>query len=602
MGLMSFILLLKRKTWLLLPALLLSSACSLRGPASEVSSASKDSAAPAKASNFNEDEMSAKAGLEDDLYYHIIAAELAGQFEDYQRAGTGYQKALAIVDATGLDEQESHLIARRAWEIGRASNNSSLANQAAQRWQLHDAGLKPRLARIVAVEEAALEDQLATLSDVFELESERRSAMAELLAAQYSESDSGDVVLPMLAAWIERHPEDADLLKAAAQIADGQARFGMAYQWWSQRVALLQDSELRDDSIARAAVDLRMLGEPGEAASRLHTLYVKYPESHWIALEYGRSLLQDEQAAAAAEVLAQLSADLPSNSQVHYTTGFAYFVNEQYELAAEYFELALNKGYSEHEARYWLGLAWHRAEQPAQMLDWLNTLGDGQYWERAQQLIGDTYAELGQWDDFAEHYQGLREANLDEAAQWHLAEAQSLIDVQRFEQALESTHKAVALDASDWRYRYQRGVLYAELGRYAEAEVDLRSVLAEEPDHANTLNALGYMLIDNLGDTDAGVPMVARALELEPNSAAVMDSYGWGLLLQEKYSEALFWLEKAWKAHPDHEIGAHYGEALWLKERRSEAREIWREAQLLDRGHREDKVLQAYERLGIDAD
>lgn len=602
MGLMGFILLLKRKTWLLIPAVLLGSACSLRAPVSDVAESSDDSSKSADAANFNAEVMAAKAGLESDLYYHIIAAELAGQFEDYQRAGAGYQKALAIVDSVDIGEQESHLIARRAWEIGRASDNSSLANQAAERWQRHDAGLKPRLARMVAIEGADLEDQLATIKDVFDLEPERRTAMADLLAVQYGESDTGDIVLPALDAWIERHPEDTDILKAAATIADGQARYAMAYQWWSQRAAQLKAEDLIDDAVARAAVDLRMLGEPEEAANRLHALYVKYPESNWIALEYGRSLLQAEQTEAAAKVLAQLSADLPSNAQVHYTTGFAFFADEQYKTAAQYFELALSKGYSEHEARYWIGLAWLRAEQPSKMLDWMSTLGEGQHWERAQHLIGDVYAQQDRWDDFAEHFKSLREANSDEAADWYLAEAQSLIDVQRFEQALERTHQAVALNPAEWRYRYQRGVLFAELGRYAEAETDLRSVLKQQPDHGHAMNALGYMLIDNLGDTDTGVPLVKRALELEPESPPIMDSYGWGLLLQGKYSEALFWLEKAWQAHPDHEIGAHYGEALWHNQRRPEARSIWREAQLMDRGHRKDKVLQAYERLGIDAD
>lgn len=614
MGLTSFIVLSKSKSWrtqvpfyltswsLCLCTLLLA-ACSWRGVPEQVTNgaSSEKSAAVAKAA-FDEKAMAAKAGLEDDIYYHIVAAELAGQFEDFKRAGEGYEQALALVDQVEIDQQQSHLIARRAWEIGRASSNAQLANQAAQRWQRHDVGLKPRLARVVAIEEAEMVDQLGTFEDVLTLEPAQRQAFAELLAAHYGESDSGETILPVFEAWLEQYPDDLDVLKAAAQIAEGQARYAMAYQWWSQLTEHVAGAAEKDDSAARAAVNLRMLGAAAEAANRLHQLYLKYPDSNWIALEYGRALLQSDQAAAAADVLSQLSADLPSNSQVHYTAGFAYFLDQQYEQATSFFELALNKGYDEHEGRYWLGLAWLRAKQPEAAIHWLGTLSEGSRWERAQQLLGYAYADLQDWDALTEHFATLRLADSAEPSKWYLAEAQAYIDAEQFERALASIHHAVALEPEAWRYRYQRGVLFAELGDYAAAETDLRFVLEVQPEHAHAMNALGYMLIDNLGDTDAGVPLTKRALELEPDSAPIMDSYGWGLLLQGRYDDAIFWLGKAWLAHPDHEIGAHYGEALWRNGQQDKAREIWRAALKLERGRRPDKVRQAYERLGIAPD
>ena len=37
-------------------------------------------------------------------------------------------------------------------------------------------------------------------------------------------------------------------------------------------------------------------------------------------------------------------------------------------------------------------------------------------------------------------------------------------------------------------------------------------------------------------------------------------------------------LRRAWQGRPDGEIGAHFGEVLWMLGERDEARRIWQEA------------------------
>jgi tetratricopeptide (TPR) repeat protein len=420
-----------------------------------------------------------------------------------------------------------------------------------------------------------------------------------VLAQHYAQSADASAALDFIDDWLETYPNDVDLLKAGAVIAEAADANAMAYQWWYRLTELLDDGKQLYEAQAHAAANLRLLGEPEEAAARLAGLHAMQADNHWVALEYARALLQSEQSAAALPVLERLSQALPTNAEVLHLTGFAAFVDERYLKAADYFELALNKGYNDHEARYWVGLAYTQAEQPKQAIVWLGTLGQGPRWDSAQRLIGDALLELDDWDDFAKHYESLQQADSSEAWRWYLAEAQSLISVQQFAKAIVAIDKAVAADPDDTEVRYQRGLLLIEVGRLDEAMADLQYVIDQSADNAEAMNALGYLLIDRLGDTANGLPLVKQALDLRPDSAPVMDSYGWGLLIKGELKQGLFWLQKAWTNLKDHEIGAHLGEALWLNKRRKEARRVWQEAQQLPRGHRKDKILEAYERLGI---
>jgi tetratricopeptide (TPR) repeat protein len=89
--------------------------------------------------------------------------------------------------------------------------------------------------------------------------------------------------------------------------------------------------------------------------------------------------------------------------------------------------------------------------------------------------------------------------------------------------------------------------------------------------------------------------LINRALELKPESAAILDSMGWVLYRKGQLAEAADYLQRALALVQDDEIAAHLGEVLWVKGRRSEAREVWREA--LEHAPGSDKIRAVVERL-----
>ena len=72
-----------------------------------------------------------------------------------------------------------------------------------------------------------------------------------------------------------------------------------------------------------------------------------------------------------------------------------------------------------------------------------------------------------------------------------------------------------------------------------------------------------------------------KALDLEPTSPAIIDSWGWVLFHQGKYEEALVELERAYAGLKDPEVAAHIVETLWKLDRAGEARGVLEDAELL---------------------
>lgn len=100
-------------------------------------------------------------------------------------------------------------------------------------------------------------------------------------------------------------------------------------------------------------------------------------------------------------------------------------------------------------------------------------------------------------------------------------------------------------------------------------------------DGANTyvLNNYAYFLSVRGEKLDRALEMSARTLETSPESATYLDTYGWILYQQGKYTEALVQLEKALaRDKQSAEVTEHYADALYRTGRVNEAVDYWKKA------------------------
>ena len=112
-----------------------------------------------------------------------------------------------------------------------------------------------------------------------------------------------------------------------------------------------------------------------------------------------------------------------------------------------------------------------------------------------------------------------------------------------------------------------------------EAEEWLEQILDEFPGDTGALNDLGFLYADRGKRLERSLEMVTKAVEVEPENEAYLDSLGWVLFRLGDYVRAVGYLEKASdRENPDGVILDHLGDVYWKLLRYEEARQVWRRA------------------------
>ena len=129
---------------------------------------------------------------------------------------------------------------------------------------------------------------------------------------------------------------------------------------------------------------------------------------------------------------------------------------------------------------------------------------------------------------------------------------------------------------------YSLGSAYERQDRIDDAIGTFEMLLDHFPENAQAMNYLGYMLADRNRDLDYAKKLITKAIELIPENAAFLDSYGWVSYRQGNIKEALEYLKRAVKLDNDPIIFDHLGDAYKARGKMNEAREWWQKALDLD--------------------
>ena len=106
--------------------------------------------------------------------------------------------------------------------------------------------------------------------------------------------------------------------------------------------------------------------------------------------------------------------------------------------------------------------------------------------------------------------------------------------------------------------------------------------MPKNPDDPIANNALGYFFAETSRNLTEAVQLIKKALKVQPESGAYIDSLGWVYYKQGKLDEALKLLEDAFGKEEDGVIAEHIGDVLYRLDRRKEAADYWKRAQELD--------------------
>jgi len=85
---------------------------------------------------------------------------------------------------------------------------------------------------------------------------------------------------------------------------------------------------------------------------------------------------------------------------------------------------------------------------------------------------------------------------------------------------------------------FLRGAMYEREKNYDMAEKTFRQVLEMDPQNASAMNYLGYMLADQNTRLSEAQELVKKAVSLEPNNYAFLDSLGWVYYRMDRLEDA----------------------------------------------------------------
>jgi tetratricopeptide (TPR) repeat protein len=156
--------------------------------------------------------------------------------------------------------------------------------------------------------------------------------------------------------------------------------------------------------------------------------------------------------------------------------------------------------------------------------------------------------------------------------------------VTTFEEALREAELSSS-EIVNARFYFDYGATADQAGLYDKAaDLFKRSIALDPANAADAYNYLGYMWADHNMHLEEAEQMIKRALELEPNNGAYLDSMGWVYFRQAKYNDALDSLLRATKniPKPDATVFIHLGDTCSKLNRVAQALEYWQKAILLE--------------------
>lgn len=213
---------------------------------------------------------------------------------------------------------------------------------------------------------------------------------------------------------------------------------------------------------------------------------------------------------------------------------------------------------------------------------WLAMVSNRDLLVQTQSRRASLLARQGKMQEARELIRKLPEQEPGDARLKLLAEVNLLREFKQFEPALELLTRAAAAAPQDTDVIYEQAMMAEKLGRLEQMEQLLRRAIQLKPDNAAAYNALGYSLADRGLRLPEAKQLIQKALEFAPNDPYIQDSLAWVEFRLGNKQEALRVIEIAYRAKPDAEIAAHFGEILWSLDQRDRARQLWREGMELN--------------------
>ena len=502
--------------------------------------------------------------------YHLLVAEIA-IFRGH--TDIAVENYLSVARS-----QNSPELAERAVRIAVYGQNLEAASEAAQRWieLAPDRAEARQIIAAIYIRQNKADEAFKYLDGLIQ-------------TSEISDAQLFNALLGVLA----RENNTATVLAVTRKIAQkyqdrGHAQFlhGMLAAQGDQSVEALEylDKALANQDVegahnARAKVLIK-LGRREEAVISLRKAVLARPNDQKLRLTYARLLVDVKQYEKARGEFERLHQASPDDVDLLYTLGLLSLESGRLDDAEKYMLKLVKMNQREGESQYYLGRVNEGKGLYQKAIDWYRQVHVGEYLFDAKLRIADLLSESGRFNDAHDHLDAMLKGSQSNGSlvRIYLSKGEIYRKEKRYKEAVEVYSTALGIVPGNTDLLYARAMSAERIGRLDILENDIRAILKTEPNNAHALNALGFTLADQTKRYQEAYDYLKRAIDIMPDDAAIIDSFGWVNYRLGKYDEAIRLLRSALSRFDDSEIAAHLGEVLWVSGAQEEARKVWQRA------------------------
>jgi tetratricopeptide (TPR) repeat protein len=550
-------------------------------------------------------EAAPSSALDSALFYQLLIGEITTQ-DGEPSAG------FALMLDAARKTKDAQLY-QRATEIALQSRSGDAALQAAQAWT--QAIPESREANRFVLQILIALGRIAETSEPLKKELrispelERLSVLAAIPRAYARAADktlAGTVVEEALASYLNNvaNPGVASAAwttVARMRLAAGNSRGALEAAQRGQAANVIAEGP------ALVALDLM---EPLPAEGE--RIVMKYLDGNAkampeIRMGYARALLDAQRYAEASAQLQVLTREKPEFPDAWLVLGSLQLQDNQLtqaQASLERYVSLVQQQPAEAERSRGLAQAYLSLSQVAEKRkdfvaaeNWLSKIENSADMVQAQTRRASILASQGKLEQGRQLIRQLPEKTPAEARLKVNAEIGLLRDVKQYRLAYEALAQALVTSPNEPELLYDQAMMAEKLGQLDEMERLLRQVIALKPDYHHAYNALGYSLAERNIRLPEAKELIRQAVTYAPTDPFIKDSMGWVEFRLGNKTEAAAIFEAAYKAKPDAEIAAHYGEVLWSMGQRDRAIAIWKEGRMINPEN--ETLLETLKRLRV---
>ena len=505
--------------------------------------------------------------------YNALLGEMYSYYGDIDKSLTHYMQVIENNDAPE--------VAKRITKLAARSNNNENAMQAVQQWvtlepESVDAHQYLALLNIRMNNAKAAAKELLWIYHYLEKNNKNGFTFVASLVGFETNKEVAYQAFKVFAQK-SKNPNEASLALAALAMNTGNFEEVLNVVKQAMQSSKIRVKERAALFYAKAMMNL---DRQEEAIKRLKPL-VRRSKNTNLNLEYARLLVLDKQYERANVLFNDLYKKYPNNEDILYTLGILYLEMKRFDDAQPLFERLSNmpnRGKSD-ESYYFLGKI-YQAQKRYKKAILAYTQAQGTLFSHEAEINIATLLFKTQGLAEARAYLTLRMSKTSEAEKLltlRLVEGQLLYNAKNYPQALRVYKIILERYPDNFDGLYSRSLTYTQMGDIKSAEIDLKKILKKTPDNVTALNALGYSLACYTERFDEAKTLIAKALKLQPDDPAILDSMGWVEYRIGNYKQAEKLLRQAYKSLQDPEVASHLIETLSKNKKSKEARLILEE-------------------------